>query len=151
MKLAQRLAVFAAVSLSVHGAAAGDRKVQLKDLPAAVQKTIQEETQNAEIVGLVQEQEAGKTVFEVETKVNGKTRDVTVDSSGQVIAREEEVALDTIPPAARAAIEKAAAGGTVQKVETVTKGGATSYEASFSKAGKKSEIVVGSDGAIKKH
>ncbi|MFI4942140.1 MAG: PepSY domain-containing protein [Burkholderiales bacterium] len=151
MKLVLRLAVSAALSLSVYGAAAGEKKVQLKDLPAAVQKTIQEETRNAEIVGLVEEQQAGKTVYEVETRVNGKTRDVTVDAKGQVIEREEEVALDTLPPAAKAAIEKAASGGTVRKVETVTKGGATSYEASFSKAGKKSEIVVGSDGAIKKH
>jgi len=151
MKLVPRLAVSAALTLSIYGAAAGEKKVQLKDLPAAVQKTIQEEARNAEIVGLVEEQEAGKTVYEVETRVNGKTRDVTVDASGQVIEREEEVALDAIPAAAKAAIEKAAAGGTVHKVETVTRGGATSYEASIRKAGKKSEIVVGSDGAIKKH
>jgi len=151
MKLVQRLALSAALSLSVYGATAGDQKVQLKDLPAAVQKTIQEETRNAEIVGLAEEQEAGKTVYEVETRVNGKSRDVTVDTAGQVIEREEEVALDTIPAAAKAAIEKAAAGSTIEKVESVTRGGATNYEASLKKGGKKSEIVVGSDGAIKKH
>ncbi len=75
---------------------------------------------------------------------------MTVDTAGQVIEREEEVALDTIPAAAKAASRRRPLAAD-RKGRVGDQGGATNYEASLKKGGKKSEIVVGSDGAIKKH
>jgi len=57
------------------------------------------------------------------------------------------VPLESIPPAARAAIEKTAAGGNIKKVEKVAEGGKTSYEASYTKGGKFREFAVSADGA----
>ena len=150
MKLMQRLAFSAAASLLVCGLAAAEKKVQLMDLPPAVQKTVQEETRHAKLVGLAQEEEGGKTVYEAETKIDGKTRDLVIDADGKVIEVEEEIALGSIPAGAKAAIEKAATGGKIERVETLTKAGTTNYEATFTKNGKKSEIIVASDGTIKK-
>jgi len=83
----------------------------------------------------------------VETMVNGKHRDFLVDVKGAVTEVEEETALDSIPAAAKAAIEKKAAGGKIGMVETMTRGGATFYEAAYtSKAGKKLEVLVKPDG-----
>ena len=53
-------AALLAISATVIQAA--DEKIQLKDLPPAVQKTIQEETRNATLVGIGKEKEHGKTV-----------------------------------------------------------------------------------------
>lgn len=128
-------------------AGAQEKKLQMKDLPPAVQKTVQEETKGAEIKGLSQEKEKGKISYEVETIVGGKHRDMIVDATGKVTEVEVETALDSIPAAAKAAIEKKAAGGKIGMVETMTRGGATFYEAAYTdKAGKKHEVLVKPDG-----
>ncbi len=128
-----------------------DTKVKMEDLPPAVQKAVKEQTKSAALVGLSKEVEKGKTMYEVETKVNGKSRDLLLDSTGAVVEVEEEVDLSSVPAAAKAAIEKKAAGGTIKKVETVTKGSSVSYEAAIkTKAGKNIEVGVNADGSVHK-
>ena len=120
---------------------------KISNLPAAVQKTVKEETRNATNVKVSKETEDGKTVYEVESKVNGRGRDLMIDSAGTVLSIEEEVTLAGIPAAAKAAIEKMTTGGKISKVEIVTKGKVVVYEAAFSKGGKKSEVMVNADGS----
>ena len=118
----------------------------MKDLPPAVQKAVQDETKIAELKGLSKETTNGKTVYEVETVANGKTRDLVIDSKGAVIEVELEATLDTIPEAAKAGILKKVGTGKVKKVETLTKGGVTNYEASYTKGGKSLAVLVEADG-----
>jgi len=121
--------------------------LQLKDLPPAVQKTIQSTLQGGGVKNISKEVEKGVTQYEVETIRNGKHRDFNVDAAGALIVVEEEVDLAGIPAAARTAIEKKAAGGKLGMVETVTKGGVVLYEAAFtSKSGKKGSVLVKADG-----
>jgi len=138
------------IALVACAGLAAEKKVQMKDLPAPVQKTVQEQTKNAELKGLSKEVEDGKTFYEAETMVNGKSRDVLIDPSGAIVEVEEAVALDSIPGPAKTAIEKYAQGGKIQKVESVTKGAAVSYEATVNKGGKRSEFAVEADGRKKK-
>lgn len=144
------LTILVGVGLALATASAAEKAVKMRDLPEAVRKTVQQQTQGAEVKGLSKETEHGKIFYEVETRVNGHGRDVLIDPAGQVVEVEEEVALDSIPAPARAAIEKKAAGGKIKKVETVTKGGEVTYEAAVVKAGKTSEIVVAPDGSTPK-
>jgi uncharacterized membrane protein YkoI len=127
---------------------ASEKAITMKELPAAVQRTVQEQSKGATIRGLSKEVEGGKTVYEVEMKVKGHGKDVTIDASGAVIEVEEEVALESIPGAARAAIEKAAGSGQITKVETVSAGKQLAYEAHLRKDGKRSEVEVGGDGRL---
>ena len=127
--------------------APAEKKLTVTDLPAAVQKTVQEQTNGAEIKGISKETEKGVTQYEVETMVNGKHRDFNVDTKGALLEVEDETTLDNIPAAARAAIEKKVAGGKLGTVEIMTKGSATFYEAAYtSKDGKKHEVLVKPDG-----
>jgi uncharacterized membrane protein YkoI len=96
------------------------------------------------------EVEKGKTMYEVETKVNGKTRDLVFDAAGKVVSVEEEVDINTIPAGAKAAIEKKAAGGKINRVETATEGSKVYYEAAIEKSGKSSEFAVNADGSVHK-
>jgi uncharacterized membrane protein YkoI len=128
-------------------AGAAETKIKLADLPAPVQKTVQEQTKNAELKGLSKEVENGKTFYEIETIVNGKSRDLLVDPSGNIVETEEATTLESVPAAVKAAL---APKGKILRIETVTKGNAVSYEAVVSKNGKKSEIAVEADGTIKK-
>ncbi|MCU1238762.1 MAG: hypothetical protein JWP63_6729 [Candidatus Solibacter sp.] len=141
-----RTSIAIAAALAFAGLAAA-KGLQLKDLPAAVQKTVTEQTKGAEIKNIAKETEKGVTQYEIETLVNGKHRDFNVDTKGGLIVVEEEVSLDSIPAPAKAAIEKKVAGGKLGMVETVTKGSVTLYEAAYTtKAGKKGAVLVKADG-----
>lgn len=144
------LTAICSLTITVGLASAGEKKVNIKDLPPAVQKSIQAETANAAITGIARDVEDGKTIYEVEMKLNGHGRSLDLDTQGKVLSMEEEVALDSLPAPAKTAIGKLAAGGRVTKVEKVTVAGKTSYEAALTVKGKKSEVMVGEDGAVLK-
>jgi uncharacterized membrane protein YkoI len=137
---------FAAASLLLIPALSADTKVKMADLPPAVQAAVKEQTKIATLVGLSKETENGKTTYEAETTVNGKSRDVSFDKTGAIVAVEQEVDLDSLPAPAKAAIQKKVGTGTLKKVESVTEGKAVSYEATIVKAGKSSEVGVNADG-----
>lgn len=131
---------------------AAEGKLKVEDLPGPVQNTVKEQTKNAKLVGVAKEKEGGKTVYELETTVRGKSRDLMIDASGAILSVEEEVALETLPAAAQSAIQKKVAGGKIAKVETVTKGSDVSYEAAYTgKGGKKAEYGVNADGTPHKN
>jgi uncharacterized membrane protein YkoI len=134
--------LFGAIALS-----AAEKTVPEKDLPPAVQKAVQEQSAGATIKGFAQEIENGATTYEVEMIVNGHGKDVSFDPAGKVVGVEEEVVLDKVPAQVKAAIERAAEGGKIKKVEKVTEGGTTSFEAAYTKAGKSHEIAVKPDGS----
>ena len=125
---------------------AAETKVVKKDLPAAVQKAVEEQSKGAVVRGFTKEVENGKTEYEAELTVDGHAKDISFDPAGNVVSVEEQVKLDSIPEAARSAIQKSAGSGAVRKVELVTEGGKTFYEASIRRGGKSSEIQVDKDG-----
>jgi|ERR1700722_9664600 hypothetical protein len=124
-------------------------RLTLKDLPAAVQKTVNDTLKGGEIKSIDKETEHGVTQYEVETMLNGKHRDFNVDTKGTLLVVEEEATIDSIPAAAKATLLKKVGDGKLRSVETVTKpGNETMYEAAWtSKAGKKFEVLVKADGA----
>lgn len=140
--------LFLATSLMVFGIAqASEKKVKMKDLPKAVQKTVEEQSQGATVSGLSKEVEHGKTYYEVELKVKGHGKDILIDAAGAIVEVEEEVAMASLPQAVKTAIEAKAGKGKIVKVESITKNNAlVAYEAQVNTAGKKSEIKVGPDG-----
>src|ERR1035441_326403 len=68
-------------------AAVPAKKLELKDLAPAVQKTIQDEAKGAEIKHIGRETEDGVAQYEVETMLNGKHRDISVDTKGKLLDR----------------------------------------------------------------
>ena len=143
MKYIVNLAIGGCFAASVWAA---DVKVKMADLPPAVQAAVKEQTKTATLVGLTKETENGKTTWEAETTVNGKSRDVSFDKTGAIVAVEQEVDLDSIPAAAKAAIQKKLGIGTLKKVESVTVGKSVSYEATIVTNGKSAEVGVNADG-----
>jgi hypothetical protein len=138
---------------ALGGAAMAQRSkgtgLQLKDLPPAVQKTIQDNLKGGEVKNIGKEKEGGIEQYEVESVLNGKSRDVNVDVKGNLLLVEESTTIDAIPSAARASILKKVADGKLGSVETFTKTGhSMMYEASYTdKKGKKHEVLVKADGA----
>jgi uncharacterized membrane protein YkoI len=149
-KPAITLSLLAALCLLLPGtASAQEHRIKMKDLPPVVQKAVQEQTKDAKILGISKEVEQGKTQYEIETSVNGRTRDMLIDPTGAILEIEEEITLDSLAAEVRAEVEKNIGKSKLLRLESVTKGGTlTGYEASVSRAGKKSEIGMGTDGKL---
>ena len=121
--------------------------VRMKDLPPAVQKTVQDESKGAIVRGLSKEVENGKTYYEAELKVSGHNKDLLIDPAGSIVEIEEAMALNSVPPAVRGALEKRAGKGTIVSVESVTRAHSiVAYEAKIKTAGKTSEVRLSPDG-----
>jgi uncharacterized membrane protein YkoI len=123
-----------------------ETKVQMKDLPPAVQAAVKEQSKDATLKGLTKEVESGATRYEAELRVKGRTRDVTFDETGKILSVEQEVPLATIPMPARDAIQKSIGKGKLLLVETVTEGSTTLYEAHIRSGGKEIEVEVDANG-----
>ncbi len=141
-----------AIAITAAAVVAAEKPIKLENTPASVQKAVQgEKAKGAEIKGLSTETEDGKRVYEIETLLNGRTRDLLIDGSGTIVEVEEQAELDNIPAPARAALQKRAVGGKITKLETVTKGNMVKYEAAITtKTGKKIEAAVNADGSPSK-
>ena len=125
-------------------AEAAESKVALKNLPPAVRATVEAETKNATLKGVSKEKEKGQTVYELESIVNGRTRDLMIDSAGKVYIVEEQIDADKAPAPVRAALE---AKGTIVMLESVLENGKTTYEGQVkTKAGKKVTMELDADG-----
>lgn len=143
------MAAFLAAGLAFKTAPAQEteKPVKMKDLPAAVQSTVREQSKGAVIRGLSMEVENGQTFYEVSLRVKGHSKDVLIDSDGKVVEVEEQVPLNSLPPAAKNEIAKQAGKGRILIVESITKNNViVAYEAHVKTAGKISEIKVTPDG-----
>jgi uncharacterized membrane protein YkoI len=143
------------VSLCVGGALAvqlvwaqdqPETKVQLTQLPPAVQEAVKAHSKGATVRGFSKEVKDGRTLYEAELSVKGRTRDLTFDTEGTIVSDEQQTSLSEIPAPARAAIQKAATGGKLTLVEKVMEGSSTFYEGHITKAGKETEIKVDANG-----
>jgi len=71
------------------------------NLPPAVKATVEAESKGAVVKSISCEKEHGKTVYELETLVNGRTRDLMIDAAGKVYVVEEQLDVDKAPPAVK--------------------------------------------------
>jgi uncharacterized membrane protein YkoI len=139
------------LALSLN-ASAQEKKIDRSALPPAVEKAVQTETKNATIKGYAEEREHGQTFYEVETVVDGHTRDILFTTSGTVAEVEEEVPFNALPSNVQAGLKKKAAGAPIDRVESLTKNGKlVAYEGHIKRNGKSAEIQVGPQGENLSH
>jgi len=136
------------MSLNLAGSiAAQEKKIKRAELPAAVEKSVVEQSKGATIRGFNEEKENGQTTYEVEMLVDGHSKDVQMAADGTVMEVEEQVDLQSIPAAVRVGLQAKAGKGKITKVESITKKDKlVAYEAQVLTDGKKSEVQVGPDG-----
>jgi len=137
-----------AISFCLTGSAlAQEKKLTRSQLPAAVQATVDAQSQGATVKGFSEEKEKGQIFYEAEMTVNGHSKDVLIDAKGGVVEVEEEVGLDSLPAGVREGLQAKAGKGKLGRVESLTKQGKlVAYEAVVTTNGKKSEVQVGPDG-----
>jgi len=148
------LAVSAAFVMVASAAAqeAHEKRIKRSDLPAAVQKTVHDQSAGATIKGFSEEKENGQTFYEAEMVVNGLAKDILMDPSGAVVEVEQQVPFNSLPAEVKSALHAKAGKGKIEKVESLAKHDKlVAYEAVVRTDGKKSEIQVGPDGKPLRH
>jgi len=117
-----KAAALAALALATSvTSSAWEQRVKINDLPPAVKQTVLEVSKGVKLRALTREVEKGETFYEAELEVNGRTRDVIMDTSGAIVLIEEEVDWSMVPAAVRATIETVAQGRKILLVETLTR------------------------------
>src|SRR5690349_21887013 len=86
---------------------AQEKKLQRKDLPPAVEKTVAKESTGATINGFSTEVENGTKIYEMALTVDGHGRDGSMDAHGNVLEIEDEVTFDSLSPAVKDGLMKA--------------------------------------------
>ena len=138
--------------VSACGAFAQEKKIDQSALPAAVQKTVQEQSKGATVKGFSTEREHGKKVYEAEMMVDGHSKDIQIAEDGTLTEVEEEVAFSALPQNVQAALTAKAGAAKITKVESLTKQSKlVAYEAATLKGSKKGEIQVGPEGGKLAH
>ena len=91
--------VSAALALGVIAQATEEMEevesVDLKSLPAAVQKTIQEKAAGGEIVKIEKHEENGEWIYEATIRKGNKEWEFEVDAKGKILKSEEASDKDT--------------------------------------------------------
>lgn len=136
--------IAAVAMIGMAGSHAGAQKATLKNLPPEVRATVEAESKGATVKGISSEKENGKTVYELETLVNGRTRDLMIDAAGKVYVVEEQLDPAKAPAPVRAAME---AKGKIVVLESVVQDGKTTYEGQVQPPkGKKIVFELNADG-----
>jgi len=128
---------------------AAEHSVPCNTLPEAVQQHSKSLLEPGTTVkGCVKDGSGTKTTYEMELVTPKGSKDVTFGPAGDVLEVEQEVDPSTLPPPVAAAFTKAATGGTLGKVESLSRQGKLiSYESTVEKGGKHREVAFTPDGA----
>ena len=132
--------------MAMYSAQAQEKKIALKDLPAAVTAAFQQIYPKATITGAATEVEDGKMMYEVESKDGTINRDLLFTEKGEVYEIEEGIHPDVLPADIKSALEKQFTKYKLIKAEKVTHGAKVKYELTV-KSHKKTYAVVLNSGA----
>jgi uncharacterized membrane protein YkoI len=146
------LFIVVTIILLVISSGAEEKRMRKSELPPAVQKAAEEQTKGATVRGYSSEVKNGQHEYEIETVVDGHSRDITFSADGSLLEIEEQVEMSDLPSAVREGLQAKAGSSKITKIESLTKQGkVVAYEAKVLKAGKRHEVQVGPDGKPLEH
>lgn len=119
-------------------------------IPKPAAEALKKAAGTAKIEAVNIEKDGKTTVYEVELTETGKpNREVSVTADGQIHAEEVTIPLDQAPAAVKAAIEAGAKGATIKRLQHITRGDKVTFEVTYDKKGKETEVEFLQDGTKK--
>ena len=102
------------------------------------------------LVGFTTEKEKKETLYEAEMKSNGHSKNVLIDSNGEIREVEEEATLTALPAAVQTQVQKSVGKSKILAMESITKKGQlVGYELQVQDPkGKSSELNLKADGRV---
>jgi hypothetical protein len=148
---ALRVAVaFSIFSTTLLAQARTVERIDCSAAPAAVRTAaLKQKTRPGTEASCEKIAENGAILFEFKvTTEAGRMRETVYAPDGKLVEFEDESDLSQIPPAARAAIEKATASAELLKVDVIHRGSTVLYEGEYRLAGAKKKVIVDTRGRI---
>jgi uncharacterized membrane protein YkoI len=128
--------------------AQGEKKIAVKDLPAAVSAAFHKAYPHAKIRGASTEQENGTTYYEVES-VDGKVkRDLLYTVDGTCVEIEETIAARALPDAVSKSLKREFPEGKILKAERKTEHQTLTYELAVQSGKDRWEVVFDPAGKV---
>jgi hypothetical protein len=125
------------------GAQATEKKIKESALPAAVQKTAEQESAGATVTGYTKDKVEGEMVYRMDLVADGKTRGVTMGSDGTVLSVRQEISWEEVPEAVKTDFTNVTGKGKLGPVSSVSKlGQVVAYEAVLVKNGVKANVQI---------
>jgi hypothetical protein len=124
---------------------ATEKKVKQADLPPAVLRAVESQTQNAgdTVTGYTKDTVEGETLYKASLLVDGRARVVTIASDGSVTSVENEIAWESVPADVQATMTKAAGKGKLSDFRSVAKDGqVVSYNGLLTTNGNRDRVSV---------
>ena len=137
-----------AVSMFALSAAAQEKKITAKQVPAAVIAAFKTSYPNATIRGYAREKENGKVLYEIESREGTTQRDVLYNSDGTVAEIEESIAPTDLPAAAQEAIHKKYPKAVISLAEKTTAGDKVGYEVAARQGKRRITMEFDADGKV---
>lgn len=128
-------------------AADGRQTVSLSSLPAAIQKTIKEESGDGKLGDVERVEEDGDVYFDATVTKGGTERSLSVGEDG--VLQSMEVGLADTPDAVRKAIQKMAGAGTLDNIDKVFQGRNETYDVDVTTTNQlQRNFVLSADGKL---
>jgi hypothetical protein len=141
------------VAVAVSARGGDDEEVKFADCPAAVRKTLREESKGAVIETVTKETEDGETTYRADVMIGGKTYGIVVAEDGtlreiSLQPDDDEPNFADCPAAVQKTFRDEAKGAQIGTVEAETQHGVTVYSTDVVIGGKTYEIKVAADGTL---
>ncbi len=141
------LVLFAAL-LAAPSGDAQEKKIDKKDVPAAVLSAFAKSYPHAKIKGTTSEVEKGTIYYEIESLDGTQARDILYQADGTAVEIEEVISPRALPKSVNAAIASEFGKPLISKAERVRKGAEISYEVHVKLGSKTGSIVVDDSGKV---
>jgi uncharacterized membrane protein YkoI len=131
---------------SVANAAASDPAAQLKALPPAVQKAIEDQLSGGTLEEITRTNEGGQAVYEVDMVRDRRDRSFTISARGELLSR--QVFLNELPEPVHHAIRAHQAKSRLGEIDEVFENGESTYEVEMIRGGKTGTTVFSKEGRL---
>ena len=125
-----------------------EQAVKKGQVPKVILAAFEKAYPKAKVKGYSKETDAGKVVYEIESKEGTVARDVSYDSEGNLLSVEETLPFSNLPKAVQDASKKEFPKSKIAKCEKVVKGTTTQYELVFRSGKNVHEVVFDPDGKV---
>lgn len=145
---------FACIAAMISPAFASEKRLKKADVPAVVLAAVVARYPKATLTEFAQEDEAGKTVYEVQLKVGKAKTELIVSPDGKILTEEKTITRKELPAAVDQALTKSPyAKAKIIKIEMVTDGtkpDLPSYEIFVKQKSQVHELVFTATGKLTK-